>query len=69
MKTVLSSPSNKEVYERIETNKSNKFSSRGENNSEKEEPSVSVSMKFALPNSPNKEIHEQIETNKSNNFT
>ena len=69
MKTVLSNPSNKEIYERIETNESNKlFSSNGENNSEEEEASVSVSMKSVLPNPPNKEIHERIETTKSNKF-
>ena len=67
MKTVLSNPSNKEIYEQIETNESNKFSSSGENKSEEEE--ASVDMKFVLSNPPNKEIHERIETNESNNFS
>ena len=70
MKDVLSNPSNKEIYERIETNESNKFSSSGENKSEEEEEaSASVGMKSLLPNPPNKEIHERIETNGSNRFS
>ena len=36
LKVVLSSPSNKENYERVETNESNKFSSSGENKSEED---------------------------------
>ena len=69
MKIVLSNPSNKETYKQIETNKSNKFSSSGENKSEEEEVSVSFGMKYALTNPPNKEIHEQIKTNESNKFS
>ena len=68
MKTVSSNPSNKEIYEQIKTNESNKFSSNGENKSEEGEALALVGMKSVLPNSPNKEIHEQIETNKSNKF-
>ena len=69
MKTVLSNLPNKEIYEQIETNESNKFSSSGENKSEEEEASASVGMKSVLPNSPNKEIHEQIEANESNKLS
>ena len=58
MKTVLSNPSNKEIYEQIETNKNNEFSSSGENKSEEEEASASVGMKIVLSNPLNKEIHE-----------
>ena len=39
MKTVVSNHPNKEIYERIETNESNKFSSSGGNKSEEEEAS------------------------------
>ena len=35
MKTVVSNSTNEEIHERIETNGSNKFSSSGENESEK----------------------------------
>ena len=67
MKSVLSNPSNKEIYEQIETNKSNKFSSSGgENKSGEEEASELVGIKYALPNPPNKETNERIETNDSN---
>ena len=69
METVLSNPSNKEIYERIETSEINKFSSSEENKCEEEEASASVGMKSVLPNPTNKEIHEQIETNESNNFS
>jgi len=69
MKTVLPNPLNEEIYEQIETNKSNKFSTSGENKREEEEALTSVDMKSVLPNPPNKEIHERIETNKSNTFS
>ena len=65
----ISNPSSKEIYEQIETNKSNKFSSSGENKSEEEEASETVVMKYVLPNPPNKQIYEQIETNESNEFS
>ena len=69
IKTVLSNPSNKEIDELLETNKSNKFSSSEENKSKEEEASVLVGVKTELSNSSNKEIHGQIETNKSNKFS
>ena len=37
MKTVLSTPPNKEIHEQIETNENNKFSSSGEDKSEEKE--------------------------------
>ena len=69
LRTVLSNPSNREIYKRIKTNKSNKFSSSGENKSEEEKASASVGMKSVLLDPWNKQIHEQIETNESNKFS
>ena len=52
--TVLSNSSNKEIYERIETNEGNKFSMGGENKSGEEEASALVGMKSVIPNPPKK---------------
>ena len=70
MKTVLSNPSNKEIYQRIERKESNTLSSSGENKrEEEEEASALVGMKSALPDPRNKEINKRIETNENNKFS
>ena len=69
MKTVLSSPSNQEIYERFETNESNELSSSGENKSEEEETSASVDIESVVSNPSNKENYERDETNESNKFS
>ena len=69
LKVVLSNPSNKGNYKRVETNESNKISSSGENKSKEEEASASFDMGVVVSNSPDEEIYEQNETNKSNKFS
>merc|ERR1711966_487122 len=68
LKVVLSNPSNKGNYERveIETNEINTFSGSGENKSKEEESSASVGMEIVLPMHSNKENYERDKTNESN---
>lgn len=71
LKVVLSNPSNKGNYERveIETNEINTFSGSGENKSKEEEASASVGMEIVLPTHSNKENYERDKTNESNTFS
>ena len=69
LKVVLSNPSNKGNYKRVETNENNKISSSGENKSEEEEASASFDMEVVVSNSPDEEIYERNETNESNKFS
>ena len=61
MKTVVPKYPNKEIYERIETNKSNKFSSSGENKSEEEEASKGQESREITTNSSSATIKQKLE--------